>query len=107
MELIAEERQEHFTKHGKTADHDDQLYNGELTDAAVICATDTVIYYKREYANGVIFEVLRMDGWNLPVKYKGNVLLDNDKCSSKKRVHQLKVAGALIAAEIDRIQRLK
>ena len=107
VELIAEERQEQLGKHGKTADHDDQLYNGELTDAAVICATESLVYYSKKHANGITFEVLRMDDWNLPVKYYGNVLLNNNKSSTEERIHQLKVAGALIAAEIDRIQRIK
>ena len=48
-----------------------------------------------------------MPGWKLPLKYDGNVLQDNIKCSKKQRIHQLKVAGALIAAEIDRLQRIK
>lgn len=105
IELITEERQEQIKKHNWSADHDDKHNTGELADAAAICASTVRIYNKFEYANNTHFDVLAMKGWNLPLNWNGNVLLDNCKSSYKTRIHQLKVAGALIAAEIDRINR--
>ena len=106
IELIAAERQEQIEKHGRSLEHDDQHDEGNLIRAAVICASYSVLYEKFIYANGIRFDKVEMDHWELPVVYEGNVLQPNHLCSNKKRIHQLKVAGALIAAEIDRIQRL-
>ena len=106
IELITEERQEQIEKHGRTSKHDDQHEGGELVDAAVICAANNVVYEKNIYANSIHFDKLEMGQWQLPVAYKGNALQPNYPCSNKKRIHQLKVAGALIAAEIDRLQRI-
>lgn len=99
IELIAEERQEQIEKHGKTSDHDDKYSKEELANAAVVCLDDE-LYWKEEDIHGpesgcITFHVCRMDEkeWKLPL--------------GKGRIHQLKVAGALIAAEIDRIQRIK
>lgn len=110
IELIAEERQEQIKKHNRSADHDDKHNTGELANAAAICASTFKIYHKHEYANNIHFDALTMKGWELPLNWNGNVLLDNCEnpllnSSYKIRIHQLKVAGALIAAEIDRLQR--
>lgn len=105
IELIAKERQEQIEKHGWNAKHDDKHNTGELADAAAVCASTVRIYNKFEYANNTHFDVLAMKGWKLPLDWDGNRLLDNNKSSKKTRIHQLKVAGALIAAEIDRLQR--
>lgn len=111
IELITEERQEQIKKHNWSADHDDKHTTGELADAAAICASTVRIYNKFEYANNTHFDVLAIKGWsglwNLPLNWDGNILIDNNKSSKKTRIHQLKVAGALIAAEIDRLQRLR
>ena len=112
IELITEERLEQLEKHNWTSKHDDKHKSGELAYAAAICASTLRIYHKHEYANNIHFDVLAMKGWKLPLNWDGNVLLDNCKnpllnSSYKIRIHQLKVAGALIAAEIDRLNRLK
>jgi len=106
IELIAEERQEQIEKHGFNAEHDAKHNTGDLADMACMCAAPTKLYYMQKYANEIHFRVLdRLDrSWNLPINYHGNVLLDNKDSSLKQRIHQLKVAGALIAAEIDRLQ---
>ncbi len=99
VELIAEERLEQIKKHGKTSEHDDRYSKGELVNAAVVCL-DGELYWKEEDIHGpesgcITFHICRMDEteWKLPLE--------------KNRVHQLKVAGALMAAEIDRLQRIK
>lgn len=107
IELIAKERQEQIEKHGFDKNHDENHCDGELIDAAVVCASNHVVYYKCEFANSTQFKAMQMPYWELPVRYKGNVLIDNDKSAKEERIHQLKVAGALIAAEIDRLQNLE
>lgn len=92
IELIAEERQEQIEKHNWTPAHDDEHDYGELRKMAAILAvngTDAAViddYGDFESGNNT---------WGLEDK------LDGDK----NIIHRLKVAGALIAAEIDRIQR--
>jgi hypothetical protein len=40
-------------------------------------------------------------------EYNGNVLIPADRCPNAERIRMLVKAGALIAAEIDRLLRLK
>jgi len=105
IELIAEERQEQIEKHEWMAKHDDKHDDGSLINAALICASDGILYRKKEYAHNTTFDKVELHGWKLPIKYNGNILIANYKSTKKERIHQLKVAGALIAAEIDRLNR--
>ena len=83
IELIAEERYDQIRK-GWSEKHDDGHTHGELAQVAAIVA-----------ANGTDLEIDHdEDDWNIIRKHA------ND------RVHQLAIAGALIAAEIDRLTRL-
>lgn len=87
IELIAEERQEQIEKHKWTKQHDrDTHYNGELVRAACAIAYVT----PSEDLNAVILA----PDWAWEIR---------DKIESD-RIHCLKVAGALLAAEIDRLQ---
>lgn len=80
IELIAEERQEQIVKHGFDARHDEgESFN--LTNAAVFVLTGDEIYYP--------------ESWE--VKWKNKFMGKNYKDS-------LIAAGALIAAELDRLQ---
>lgn len=86
-QLIAEERERQVSQEGYDAKHDDRhtdhalaINAASLTVSGTDCALDD----------------WRPDGrhdWGLDEKHKGD------------RVRQLSVAGALIAAEIDRLQR--
>jgi len=93
IELIAEERAEQIEKHGWTSEHDDQHTDGALIKvAAILAANGTDAYVKSfdgEFESGD-------DVWGLEQKLSGD----------KNKIHRLKVAGALIAAEIDRLNRL-
>lgn len=83
-ELIAAERQRQIEGEGWTAEHDDKHDNGELARAAVCYA---------EGGTGVgLHEIWPwfQEEWK----------------PSGDRVRDLTKAGALIAAEIDRLQRL-
>jgi hypothetical protein len=84
--LIASERDRQVRSEGWTPEHDDEHENGELISAAVWYAD-----------NGCEFDLgLRLPPWPFePEAWK----------ASDDRVGQLVKAGALIAAEIDRLQR--
>ncbi len=76
LERIAAERLRQIEK-GWTPQHDDDHFNGELAEAAGALAVNREI----------------RDNWGLVYKHRGN------------RLRQLEIAGALIVAEIDRLQR--
>jgi len=87
VELIAKERQKQIEKHGRTIESDSQNNNGEQLAQAASCLS-----YPFHYAqnNDDI-----PDGW------------DRDtflKLWKKPHIKKLVIAGALIAAEIDRLQ---
>lgn len=87
IELITAEREEQISKHGFDSDHDDTHVNGELAIEAsqlAIISTDAVLILSTHGA---------CEDWGLVKKLAGD------------RIHQLKVAGALIASEIDRLLR--
>jgi hypothetical protein len=77
-ELITHERDRHAVKYD--ADHDDEHCDGELVDAA-----ECLLMIKSNYGP--------RDDWGLVEKHPD-------------RVEQLTIAGALLAAEIDRLQRI-
>lgn len=83
--LIAAERQRQVRSEGWTPDHDDEWDDGELARAAVRYAMEEV---DREHY-----------GYSWPWAWEWW------KPSPKDRVRELVKAGALIAAEIDRLQR--
>lgn len=85
--LIAEERQRQVSEKGWTAEHVDAYDKGELTDQAVALA---VRQAWTDISRDEAFDI-----WGLAHAHQ------ND------RVRQLVIAGALIAAEIDRIRRAK
>lgn len=87
IELIAQERAEQIEKHKWDAAHDALHEYGELRKmAAVLCCvgTDAFVGDVGEFSSG-------NNAWGLEEKLK------------KDAIHRLKVAGALIAAEIDRL----
>lgn len=76
--LIAEERKEQLTKHGWSIENDQQYINDELIDAAM------------QYIGGDLISCWP-ETWDKKWYKPGN------------RIDELKRAGALIAAEIDRL----
>jgi hypothetical protein len=85
LELIAIERQEQLEKHKHTIESDKNFYNdGQLLEVAgALISTDMV---------GV------PDNWNVK---QFNYMM------SKKHKEKLIIAGALICAEIDRLQAIE
>jgi hypothetical protein len=92
VELIAEERKRQVEAEGWTADHDDQHDEEEMAIAAAIYALPDD--YREYYRKGVVPKTWPWEHeWWKP--------------SPKNRIKELIKAGALIAAEIDRLQNLK
>lgn len=85
LDLITQERNEQILKHGFDEKQDDLNINSELKYAAAYLLTNNVKYFPQT--------------WMAHYKEKF------DKKESE--IEKLKVAGALIAAEIDRLKRLK
>lgn len=113
LELIIEERERQITKEGWTAEHDDEHTDGELAKAAICYATPEPIYQKIiNYPNEVRFVDVWPDWWDSEwdkrkVNEMTDVLIPNSKLPKNQRIRNLVKAGALIAAEIDRLQRIK
>lgn len=82
-QLIADERREQLEKHGLDGTGDDKYKEGQLAIEAAMLTVRTL--------NASVVTVI-----------PGACGLG---CKQMSRIHQLKVAGALIAAEIDRLLR--
>ena len=116
-ERITMERQRQIEQEGWTAEHDKEHTNGELAMAACCYAMPKRLYVKRETGakeSGISY----IDPWpfeDMPgVRYRGdwdkrkefrrgNYPLWPNELSDGQRLDLLIKAGALIAAEIDRL----
>lgn len=89
IELIAKERQRQIHVKRWSPAHDDEHIDGSLRVAAAMCACDGT--------DANVEDPLGRD-WGITKRhgYKGE---------EPDEIHLLAVAGALIAAEIDRLQR--
>jgi hypothetical protein len=93
-ELISIERQRQISKEGYTQQHDDERSGGTLVTAAIAYA----IAAQRQFHLGKIdLDFVREMYWPFEAR----------SWKPKDQIHNLTVAGALIAAEIDRLQRAK
>lgn len=87
IELIAKERQEQIEKHGRTPETDyNQNYEGQLPFAASCLAFDEIEDWDARHEAPV--------NWNLDIW---------QKMHDKPHKERLIIAGALIAAELDRL----
>src|SRR5690554_1514673 len=95
IELIAEERQRQIEKEGWTAEHDSEHKEGELANAAAYYAMtdDMISFIDNAWGNDMHLHICPFD-----LKWL--------KRTPDNRIRELQKAGALIAAEIDRLQRL-
>ena len=98
VELIAKERERQIKKEGFTKGHDVHWVDGELADAAVC--------YALEPHGGDAIDFIRRT-WPFDKEDFKLSCIGNTSEDVEGRVHDLVKAGALIAAEIDRLQRLK
>lgn len=90
LDMIAAERQRQQTEEGFTPEHDDEHQNGEIAEAAACYAAGTAVFYETD---------LPLWPWN-PNAADGERIIQQ-----KPRLRQLVIAGALIVAEIERLQR--
>lgn len=94
IELIAEERREQIEKHGRTIRKDVELNNmAQLSFAAAILSCPNPEQYQSKENN-----------YACPVGWDFNIW---NKMRLKSYKERLIIAGALIAAEIDRLQAIK
>lgn len=97
IDLIREERKRQVEKLGWTAEHDDEHICGQMCDAAVCYALPGFLYFKRETENGgAEFSHVWPKFWGHPPKFTSDI---------DEKLRNLSKAGALIAAEIDRLMR--
>ncbi len=107
VERIAAERQRQIDVEGWTPEHDDEHDNAEMAMAAACYAAPDLIYtMDPDHVQQVVFE----DPWPWDQSwdkrpYRGNRLKANATATRATRIRMLEKAGALIAAEIDRILR--
>jgi hypothetical protein len=104
--LIEAERRRQISVEGWTAEHDDEHNCGQMAMAAACYATPYPLFEQECYANQVRY----CDPWPWDERWDkrprdGNVLQRNDESSTEERIRQLSKAGALCAAEIDRLLR--
>ena len=115
IERIIKERQRQIEEEGWSAEHDDEHTDGSLALAAICYATPIKIYKIETIAGG--FTVF--DPW--PESWAGrydkrfrygenktkwaNYIPKPDTYTKDERLDLLTKAGALIAAEIDRLER--
>lgn len=117
VELIAVERKRQIEEEGYTDEHDDGRTDSSLARAAICYAAPERLYIVRNHAAGPAFYDPWPDDWppSFDKRYaygEGKELHGNypprpETCTRKERLDLLVKAGALIAAEIDRLQRLK
>ena len=106
--LIAAERKRQVSEEGWTPEHDDKHEGGELAAAAVCYALPED---DREFETGryrwgkVVINVLDVlwPWWESP--HRGAPFMNWWKPTPDNRIRELVKAGALIAAENDRLQR--
>ena len=108
-ELIAAERTRQKEVEGWTAEHDDKHTDGGLALAAAVYAADEPIRVNRFIENGCgcrsVGECMHwMSGKN---KWVSAWPWAEEDHKEHSRIRKLTIAGALIAAEIDRLQRIQ
>jgi hypothetical protein len=95
------ERNRQMNAEGWTAEHDDEHALGELALAAVAYASPFPVKVKGPVMlPGHFFST---EVWRDPWPWDE----DCDKRKKHSRIRQLEIAGALVAAEIDRLERLE
>jgi hypothetical protein len=107
-ERIARERQRQIDEIGYDAKHDDEHHDGDIARAAACYAMPERLYVERRFRGQITFA----DPWpwdprfdRRPEDKHGDP--DPERTKREERIDLLTKAGALIAAEIDRLTRRK
>jgi hypothetical protein len=113
-ELIAAERRRQIEQEGWTPEHDDEHSDGSLLLAAICYAAPVRVFVQEDWAAGVTFSdpwpSSWDDRWDKRAHYGngyevGNGIADPSTYTPEQRLDLLVKAGALIAAEVDRMRR--
>ncbi len=105
VQHIVDERRRQLERKGYDAVHDNRYHRGQLAMAAACYAAPEKIFIQRQYARQILLE----DPWPWDASFddrpdRGGEV-DRRGQSVAARVRELARAGALIAAEIDRLLR--
>ena len=114
VDRIAAERRRQIEEEGWSAEHDDDEHqDGELAMAAACYAAPERIYVERDHATGRSYDdPFPWEGWDKRYDYgecrtnPGNVPPEPGTYTTEEQIDLLVKAGALIAAEIDRLLRM-
>ena len=107
IQRIADERARQIAGEGWTPWHDDEHTNGELALVGVLYATPVWLFDKLVLRQDILEETRFRDPWppSRDREWDKRLATRNPKVASVKRIRELEKAGALIAAEIDRLLR--
>jgi hypothetical protein len=103
VERIAAERKRQVEEEGWSPEHDDEHEDGELGLVAALYATPIRLYAKQENSGWTAFHDPWPGSWD--TEWDKRPPLGNEVASVATRIRMLEKAGALIAAEIDRLLR--
>lgn len=112
IEMIAAERNRQIAEKGYTPDHDDHHANGELALVAALLASPDLLYKQTGEEGGTAYADPWPESWerrwDRRPYYDKNGRPNHDvDMGTRERIGQLQKAGALIAAEIDRLLRIQ
>lgn len=109
VELITEERARQIKVEKWTTEHDDHHDKDELAWAAVCLAAPDRVYVHKKYAKQIAF--VDPWPWDPPYDKRPHPALGNypepEQATLDQRIDLCVKAGALLAAELDRLQRIK
>lgn len=112
IDLIAAERKRQITEKGYTPDHDDQHVDGEMALIAALLASPELLYKQTNENGRPGFTDPWPESWERrwdqrPYFDKNGRPNHDVDLGTRDRIQQLQKAGALIAAEIDRLLRIQ
>jgi hypothetical protein len=104
IQRIADERARQIAEEGWTPEHDDEHIDGELALVGALYATPVQLFEKVEIDRVMI---TFQDPWPSSWDSEWDKRMDKREPhnTSNRRIRELEKAGALIAAEIDRLLR--
>jgi len=111
IEMITDERLRQIEDEGFDNSHDDDHTACELVCAAICYAAPEPIFFQRDDYATIYFVDPWPEDWDADCDKRHRTsrgkLIPGENLSREKRMRDLAKAGALIAAEIDRLQRLR